>query len=429
MLVRRVVLTFFSLQLLNDNHQGAYTSILGETLLCMKDSNNRTRGAAYQLLLALVDVKGDTVGLIQAITAAIASETSHMRSAAVMALSIVLFEHGKNDSRVQDLFPSILRTVLLLSEDPSREVTKSVVGFIRVAVVACPPENLQPLVAEILTALLGHRRGRDRFRGKIKIIIKKLVRLYGFDFLLPLVPESESRLLVHMKKLSAREARRKKAGFAKPARATDLEELLGSDEDDSDEGKTFVSGTTKHSMVSAVSSKKSLKRGRSSHREGDDRTQRNGLAFKSTPEVLIRNDTGGNEFDVRDLTKRTVRFSEVSNDSDSDDDITFDESGRLVITESNTEESSIKVEEFPTKSIARLDSSVKRPIPRSREHNKLGAKYKAKKAGGDLRRKGQKYDPYAYVPLDGRSYSKKNRRNAVEQMGTVVSRARKRQKR
>ena len=50
----------------------------------------------------------------------------------------------------------------------------------------------------------------------------------------------------------------------------------------------------------------------------------------------------------------------------------------------------------------------------------LGASYKSKKAGGDVKKKDQKYEPYAFVPLDGRSYSKKNRRSAVEQMGSVV---------
>ena len=60
---------------------------------------------------------------------------------------------------------------------------------------------------------------------------------------------------------------------------------------------------------------------------------------------------------------------------------------------------------------------------------KLGSSYKARTAGGDVKKKGQKYDPYAYVPLDGRSYTKKNRHLAVEQMTTVVQRGRKRQKR
>ena len=57
----------------------------------------------------------------------------------------------------------------------------------------------------------------------------------------------------------------------------------------------------------------------------------------------------------------------------------------------------------------------------------LGAAYKSRKAGGDVKKKGQ-YEPYAYVPLDGRSYSKKNRRRAVEEMATVVPKGGKRKR-
>ena len=50
----------------------------------------------------------------------------------------------------------------------------------------------------------------------------------------------------------------------------------------------------------------------------------------------------------------------------------------------------------------------------------LGAAYKSNRAGGDVKKKGQAYEPYAYVPLDGKSYTKRNRGRAVEQMSTVV---------
>lgn len=59
---------------------------------------------------------------------------------------------------------------------------------------------------------------------------------------------------------------------------------------------------------------------------------------------------------------------------------------------------------------------------------KLGDAYKSSKAGGDVRRKGQSFDPFVYLPLDGKNYSKKNRRFAVQQLDKVV-RGRKKQKR
>jgi ribosomal RNA-processing protein 12 len=52
--------------------------------------------------------------------------------------------------------------------------------------------------------------------------------------------------------------------------------------------------------------------------------------------------------------------------------------------------------------------------------SQLGAAYKSSKAGGDVKRKNQKYEPYAFVPLDGRTYTKKHRAGAVQQMEGVV---------
>jgi len=49
-----------------------------------------------------------------------------------------------------------------------------------------------------------------------------------------------------------------------------------------------------------------------------------------------------------------------------------------------------------------------------------GASYKSSKAGGDVVKKGHTHQPYAYIPLDGRSYTKKNRRDAVEGFQGVV---------
>jgi ribosomal RNA-processing protein 12 len=51
-----------------------------------------------------------------------------MRSAAVMALSRLTFEYAREEVEVQELLPSLMETVAVLFDDPSREVTKSVIG-------------------------------------------------------------------------------------------------------------------------------------------------------------------------------------------------------------------------------------------------------------------------------------------------------------
>ena len=62
-----------------------------------------------------------------------------------------------------------------------------------------------------------------------------------------------------------------------------------------------------------------------------------------------------------------------------------------------------------------------------RDSKTLGAAYKSTKAGGDVRRKNQ-YEPYCFVPLEGRNFSKKNRGKSVEQMSSVVRQGGKRKR-
>ena len=127
------------------------SGLLGETLLSLKDSNGKTREAAFVLLLTMAEMQ-DLDSFIRLVTAAVASKTTHMQSAAVVALSRLVFAYS-DDLSVQSLLPSLLKTVLILSDDPSREVAKSMVGFVRVAVVVIPPDQLQPLLPDILHGL------------------------------------------------------------------------------------------------------------------------------------------------------------------------------------------------------------------------------------------------------------------------------------
>ncbi|KAL3919924.1 MAG: hypothetical protein SGILL_003511 [Bacillariaceae sp.] len=418
-------------------------SLAGETLLCLKDSNAKTREAALTLLVAMTNIYDEPSEYMQVIAAGIASETPHMRSASVTALTRLAFEFSSNDPAIHSMLPSLLKTVLVLSDDPCREVTKSMVGFVRVSVSAASKEQLQPLLQEILSGLLSYHRGKDRFRAKIKIIIKKLVKLFGYDALMPFVPESDTRLLTHMRKLSERETRRKLSGYQLKERDVNFEAMIESDgEDDSDDGLTLMTGMTRKSRLSRVTSrsgKQTLKR-----KDIDAKTV--AMSYRSARQqvsVRIKNDADGNVLDVKEL--KSVRFAESdSDDDDSDAEMVFDASGKLVVRDLEDEDVfstsgnhegqdtllSLKGKRLMAK------GSPKHPHAadsRRKQSNKTlarpGQAYKAKKAGGDTKTKAQKYEPYAYVQLDGRNYSRKNRRQAVEQMGSVVHRGNKRRKR
>jgi ribosomal RNA-processing protein 12 len=420
--------------------------VVPEVLLCLKDSNAKTREAAYQLLLSL-SCSGDIVEFVKVTVAALGSESSHMRSAVVMALSRLVFEQGWENDTFYSLLPGLLKTVLVVIHEGSREVIKSVIGFIRICVAAIPSEQLEPLVPELVGSMLKSQYAKSRFRAKIKIILKKLVKRYGYDALMPHVPVSETRLLTHIRKLDEREKRKKQIQReSAKVGAEDYDAMVDSDEDDSDDGRTFMTGATGLTRKSRggktldgksiAASKRSLVSGAGTAASSKTKTGANS-------NFRLPNEADGEVVDM--LSSKAVQRVQFDDDADSDSDddssmeMNFDDDGKLVVRGEDDGSKTTEADELlPMSGSAkrrRLSGSVteqdkKTQTRKSSSHPKggIGASYKSKKAGGDVKKKGQKYEPFAFVPLDGRAYTKKNRRSAVEQMSTVVRQGGKRKR-
>jgi len=442
----------------NEEHTHIIPKIMGEVLLCLKDSNGKTREASYQLLIKMAEKRDDMVDFFQIVLAALGAQTSHMRSGAVMALSRLVFEYAREDETVQELLPQLLQTVIVLFAENSREVTKSVVGFVRVSIAAMRPEQLEPLLPEVIGGLMKYGKGMGRLRSKIKIILKKLARTYSFEKIAPLVPEDDSRLITHMRKLSERAARRKAAGQAdgQADGQTVFDDMMESDEEDSDDGRTLMTGATGFTRMTAMTGK-SLRSAALSRADMSVRSMAKSAATaKSTSSAAprIKTERGGEVLDMLDPSvAKSVHFAndvtrnEFSDDDDDDDDdgvMEFDDMGRLVVSESadfvnrgiHIDESNgadelennelggggkrRRISKFEAAKVERAESIKKKSQKKQNEPKALGAAFKSKRAGGDVKKKGQKFEPYAFVPLDGKSYSKKNRGNAVAQMSTVV---------
>mmetsp|Transcript_6037 Transcript_6037/g.8557 ORF Transcript_6037/g.8557 Transcript_6037/m.8557 type:complete len:1336 (-) Transcript_6037:89-4096(-) len=441
----------------NKQQMDVIPKVVPEVLLCLKDSNGKTREAAYQLLLSMASVRSNMLEYFRIVLAALGAQTPHMRSAAVMALSRLVFEYARDDVEVQTLLPSLLETVIVLFDENAREVIKSVVGFVRVSVAAMTAEQLEPLLPDLVKGMLKFHRGKDRFRAKIKIILKKLVRNYGYDALMPLVPEGDTRLLTHMRKLDERAKRRKAAQRPDGQAANnDFDDMMESDEEDSDDGRTLMTGMTGFTKMTGRSGKsqrtaaiEKYEKARSiaASTKASGRSQHTAAMGAAPSGPRIRAETGVEVHDMLDpKMAKSVRFAD-NNDGDSDMEdggaMEFDDMGRLVVPDDldinsdgehhdnldddandNPENDEIKVggkkrriSKFESAKVTRDESKKKKNKQKTKD---LGAAYKSKKAGGDVKKKGQKYEPYAYVPLDGRSYTKKNRRQAVEQMSSVV---------
>lgn len=394
-------------------------SVTPEILLCLKDSNAKTRDAAYNLILAIA-AKSEYKIILRILSASLASETPHMRSATVMALSRVVYELAGEHEDVQASLPSLLATVLCLLTEESREVIKSVVGFIRVCVTVIPKEQLKPLLPQVVGGLLSYHKVKERFRRKIKIILKKLVKRFGYDALMPHVPQSESRLLTHMRKVDERMKRRKTANRVHDtATKADFDDFLDSEEEDSDNGRTLVTTIAGDALTKA-----SWKSKRSRITSTTQRTS------KVESKMQLPSEADGNIVDMLGSSVRKKVSFAINGDSEnsSDEEIEFDDDGMMIIHEVDEDEG--KKYEAIKKRRLNLHESVTalshKDAKKSRNKSSdLGRAYKSRKAGGDVKRKQQKYEPYAFVPLNAKSYSKKHRKHAVESMSSVVRKGKK----
>ena len=448
----------------NQAHMAVIPKIMGEVLLCLKDSNAKTREAAYQLLLEMAVARDDMTDYFKIVLAALGAKTTHMRSAAVMALSRLTFEYARHDATVQSLLPSLMQTVAFLFDDSSREVTKSVIGFVRVCVAAMSADQLEPLLPEVVGGIMKYNKGRDRFRAKIKIILKKLVRVYGYDAIAPLVPEKDTRLITHMRKLTERTARRKAAGLqdGRSDAHNNFDDMMESDEDDSDDGRTFMTGVTGFTKMTSMTGK-SMKHSpndrsvKSKSVVSGARSTMTSKSAKSASGPRIKAELQGEILDMLDASKmaKSVRFADTNmhdndfsdDDDDGMDDVQFDNQGRIIISEgmqkvnggkgatddfdSDDDDENLqlkagggkrrRVSKFESVKVAKAEKVAANARKQSKKaETSIGSAYKSKKAGGDVKKKGQKYEPYAYVPLNAKDYSKKNRSSAVSKMSSVV---------
>mmetsp|Transcript_40077 Transcript_40077/g.45606 ORF Transcript_40077/g.45606 Transcript_40077/m.45606 type:complete len:1234 (-) Transcript_40077:9-3710(-) len=414
--------------------------IVGEVLLCLKDSNEKTREAAYQLLLSMAKVMDSMESYLKIIAAALGALTPHMRSAAVMALSRLVFEYAREDVMFQKMIPSMLQTVLVLFDETSREVTKSVIGFVRICVAAMTYEQLEPLLPEIIGGLFKYHKVKDRFRAKIKIILKKLVFIYGYEKIIPHVPDNDARLLTHMRKLSERAVRRKKAQRVdRKSKIIGFDGMMESDEEDSDNNRTLMTGATRFTQLTYQSGKgiQNATMERCGKETMNMKKNSTVITSCSKPEgARLKNEKDGNVVDLLNPSKN-VHFA-VEEDSENDSDsciMEFDELGRLIISDNLEDDSKreqvmvdrIKTGEnndsviFKKPKITRFESA-KLASGQGRKKNvkALGAAYKSKKSGGDVKKRRHRFEPYAFVPLDGKDYTKNNRKKTVQSMATVV---------
>lgn len=200
--------------------------VIPEVIICTKSTNETTRESSYAILIAigkkfqefegttientLVDAEmPDSVASIKEVfticSAGLVGSTPHMISAAVTALSCLFYEFGKDlsDEDKLDLFGN----VVLYLQSNSREIIKPCLGFIKISLAVIDEDLIKPKLGEILTELMVvNREQKNHFKSKIKHLVEKFIRKFGFAMVEANIPEEDMKLIQAIKKAKSKKS-------------------------------------------------------------------------------------------------------------------------------------------------------------------------------------------------------------------------------
>lgn len=215
-------------------------SVLSEVVLGCKESNEKARTASFELLMHLAkrtmdternppgtkirnslvshmpDNAPDAPATIEEfftmVSAGLAGSSPHMVAASVTALSRLFFEF--NAEMQPALRVDLVQTVELFLTSNNREIVRSVLGFVKVAVVVLPDDVLRPRLDTLVPNLMAwNKEHKGRLRSKVKGIVDRLIRRFGAPLLEQLVGENDRKLVVNIRKQRER-SKKKKTGAA-----------------------------------------------------------------------------------------------------------------------------------------------------------------------------------------------------------------------
>ncbi|KAM5343072.1 hypothetical protein ACJ41O_014038 [Fusarium nematophilum] len=226
-------------------------AVLSEVVICCKENNERARETAYELLVQMGhrmagangaaidnskvphmpdDAPAGTANIEEFFTmvsAGLAGSTPHMISASITAISRLLYEF-RSDLSEQTL-SDLVQTMDLFLTSNNREIVKSCLGFVKVCVISLPVELMLPRLSTLVPNLIvwSHEH-KGHFKAKVKHILERMVRRFGYDNIHGNCPEADKKLLVNIRKTKERSKKKKDAAKA----AHD-----GDDSDEDDEGQ------------------------------------------------------------------------------------------------------------------------------------------------------------------------------------------------
>lgn len=207
-------------------------SILSEVVISAKEVNEKARTAAFDLLVLMgekmkaggtvvnskvahmpadaPDVTASLDEYVTMVSAGLAGSTPHMISASITALTRILYQF-KDDIK-PDLVGEMVTTLDLFLTSKNREIVRSVLGFVKVCIISLPVDMMLPRFGTLVPNLMvwSHEH-KAHFKAKVKHIIERMIRRFGYNAVERFVPEEDKKLVVNIRKTRERRKRQKDA--------------------------------------------------------------------------------------------------------------------------------------------------------------------------------------------------------------------------
>uniref|UniRef100_A0A2K5F4J1 Ribosomal RNA processing 12 homolog n=1 Tax=Aotus nancymaae TaxID=37293 RepID=A0A2K5F4J1_AOTNA len=429
---------------LSAEHEEFITALVPEVILCTKEVSVGARKNAFALLVEMGHAFlrlgwGSTPqkrwrelcalqrylvliypGLVGAVT---------MVSCSILALTHLLFEFKglMGTSTVEQL----LENVCLLLASRTRDVVKSALGFIKVVVTVMGVAHLAKHVQLVMEAI-GKLSDdmRRHFRMKLRNLFTKFIRKFGFELVKRLLPEEYHKVLVNIRKAEARAKRHRALSQAaaeeeeeeedeEPAqgKGDSIEEILADSEDEDDEEEERSRGKEQRKLAQ--------QRGRAWLKEGGGDEPLNFLDPKVAQRVLATQPGPGrgrkkdHGFKVSADGRLIIKEEEDTHKMEEEEGAKGGAQRKKHQKLKHQKEAEEEELEMPPQYQAG-GSGIHRPVAKKAMP---GAEYKAKKAKGDVKRKGRP-DPYAYIPLNRTKLNHRKKMKLQGQFKGLVKAAR-----
>ncbi|XP_065184314.1 RRP12-like protein [Sycon ciliatum] len=413
------------------------TALLPEVILSTKEVNEKTRLLGHSVLNEMAkavqrvtnkSLEDSTEDFLVMMSGGLAG-SPHMTSATVNAISklVVQFRHHVESGlleRLLDLLPTLLMS-------RHREVVKSTLILVKVLIGVVERDQLREHLQTLITTLLGwSSESQSHFRMKAKIVFERLTRKFGYPDVARYVPAKHAKLITNIRKTAERAKRKKAEKRDAATEGASSKKKSKKDEDDSDDGLFSSDDEGDQTMdmdISDRNSGASTRRKAWIHEGGDDdpldlldpSSSRKVLATK--PHVPRRQEKAGLPFEVQDgkmVIDDDDDGGQPAMDGEGADSLETSPWGAAKGTKRRRNKDEDMDEDDEDDAVRGGGSGIHRRMPAKRGKDSApgtssGKEYRAKKAGGDIKKK-DKHDPYAYLPL---SFNMLNRRKRAKAAG------------